>query len=220
MKIVVAATGASGAIYTQRLLDNLDPRQHELHFISTRHAREVAELELPGGLKLPAVLKNYDETGSMFVPFVSGSAQFNAMVIIPASMGTVGRIANGVSDTTIARAADVFLKERRKLILVPREMPLSLIHVKNMELLLLAGATLLPANPFFYTHPKSIEEVVDYATAKTSDTRKYGRYFHAMMEQGVYLAPSQFEVGFMSLAHTQNDIEATVRAAREAVKAL
>src|SRR6266481_4055928 len=110
MKIVVAMTGASGAIYTQRLLDNLDPKQNEIHFISTHHAREVAQIELPKGeLKISRAVIQYDENGSMFVPFVSGSARLDAMVVIPASMGTIGRVANGVSDTTIARAADVFL---------------------------------------------------------------------------------------------------------------
>src|SRR5882757_3676518 len=100
MKIVVAMTGASGAIYAQRLLDNL--AGHEVHFIATKHAGEVAALELPGGVKVPAGVKQYEEHGSMFVPFVSGSAKFDAMVIIPASMGTIGRIASGCSDSTIA----------------------------------------------------------------------------------------------------------------------
>ena len=141
MRIVVAMTGASGAIYTQRLLDNLNPKRHEIHFLATKHAREVAQLELPNGkLVVNRAVKQYREDDSMFVPFVSGSAKFDAMVIIPASMGTVGRIANGVSDTTIARAADVFLKERRKLILVPRESPFNLIHLRNMATLTEAGA--------------------------------------------------------------------------------
>ncbi|MGA2603566.1 MAG: UbiX family flavin prenyltransferase, partial [Verrucomicrobiia bacterium] len=148
MKIVVAMTGASGAIYTQRLLDNLDPQQHEIHFISTKHAREVAQLELPKGeLKIAPTVIQYDENGSMFVPFVSGSARLDAMVVIPASMGTIGRVANGVSDTTTARAADVFLKERRKLIFVPRESPYNLIHLRNMAALTEAGAMIIPASP-------------------------------------------------------------------------
>jgi 4-hydroxy-3-polyprenylbenzoate decarboxylase len=167
VKLVVAATGASGAIYTQRLLDNLTG--HEVHFISTRHAGEVAELELPGGLKVPAGVKRYDENGSMFVPFVSGSAKFEAMVVIPASMGTVGRVAAGVSDTTIARAADVFLKERRKLIFVPRESPFSLIHLRNMATLTEAGATIIPANPSFYSQPKTIADLVDTIVARVLD---------------------------------------------------
>jgi 4-hydroxy-3-polyprenylbenzoate decarboxylase len=129
----------------------------------------VAELELPGGLKIPAKVKRYEENGSMFVPFVSGSAQFDAMVIIPASMGTVGRIAHGVSDSTVARAADVFLKERRKLILVPREAPFNLIHLRNLATLTEAGATIIPACPSFYGQPKTIADVVDTIVARVLD---------------------------------------------------
>lgn len=163
-------TGASGAIYTQRLLDNLDPKAHEIHFISTKHAREVGQLELPKGeLKIAPTVIQYDESGSMFVPFVSGSAKLDAMVVIPASMGTIGRVANGVSDTTIARAADVFLKERRKLIFVPRESPFNLIHLRNMATLVEAGATIIPANPSFYNKPKTVTEVVDSIIARVLD---------------------------------------------------
>jgi 4-hydroxy-3-polyprenylbenzoate decarboxylase len=163
-------TGASGAIYTQRLLDNLDPQKHEIHFISTKHAREVGQLELAKGeLKIAPSVIQYDENGSMFVPFVSGSAKLDAMVVIPASMGTIGRVANGVSDSTIARAADVFLKERRKLILVPREAPYNLIHLRNMAALTEAGATIIPASPSFYTKPKTITELVDTVIARVLD---------------------------------------------------
>jgi 4-hydroxy-3-polyprenylbenzoate decarboxylase len=170
MKIVVAMTGASGAIYTQRLLDNLNPNQHEIHFISTNHAREVAGIELPKGeLKMAPEVIRYDENDSMFVPFVSGSAKFDAMVVIPASMGTIGRIAHGVSDSTVARAADVFLKERRKLILVPRETPYNLIHLRNMATLTEAGATIIPASPAFYNKPKTITELVDTIIARVLD---------------------------------------------------
>jgi 4-hydroxy-3-polyprenylbenzoate decarboxylase len=170
MKIVVAMTGASGAIYTQRLLDNLDPKSHEIHFISTKHAREVGQLELAKGeLKIAPSVIQYDEQGSMFVPFVSGSAKFDAMVVIPASMGTIGRVANGVSDSTVARAADVFLKERRKLIFVPRESPYNLIHLRNMATLTEAGATIIPASPAFYNKPKTITEVVDTIVARVLD---------------------------------------------------
>jgi 4-hydroxy-3-polyprenylbenzoate decarboxylase len=170
VKIVVAMTGASGAIYTQRLLDNLDPKKHEIHFISTKHAREVGQLELPKGeLKLAPSVIQYDENGSMFVPFVSGSSKFDAMVVIPASMGTIGRVANGVSDTTVARAADVFLKERRRLIFVPRESPYNLVHLRNMATLTEAGATIIPASPSFYNKPKTIVEVVDTIVARVLD---------------------------------------------------
>jgi 4-hydroxy-3-polyprenylbenzoate decarboxylase len=106
---------------------------------------------------------------SMNAPFASGSNAVDAMVVIPCSMGTLGRIAHGLSDDVLLRAADVTLKERRKLILVPRETPLSLVHVKNFELLLLAGAILIPANPSFYTRPQSIEQVVDTVVARVLD---------------------------------------------------
>jgi 4-hydroxy-3-polyprenylbenzoate decarboxylase len=170
MKLIIAMTGASGAIYTQRLLDNLDPSKHEIHFISTKHAREVAGIELPKGeLKFNTRIIRYDENDSMFVPFVSGSAKFDAMVVIPASMGTIGRVAHGVSDGTVARAADVFLKERRKLIFVPRETPYNLIHLRNMAMLTEAGATIIPASPAFYNKPKTITELVDTIIARVLD---------------------------------------------------
>lgn len=170
MKIVVAMTGASGAIYTQRLLDNLDPAMHEIHFISTKHAREVAQLELPKGeIKMDARVIRYDENDSMFVPFVSGSAKFDAMVVVPASMGTIGRIAHGFSDSTVARAGDVFLKERRNLIFVPREAPYNLIHLRNMVTLTEAGAIIIPASPSFYSKPKTIPELVDTIIARVLD---------------------------------------------------
>src|SRR5207247_9532756 len=116
--------------------------------------------ELPGGLRLPDGVKTHN-LKSMNAPFGSGSSAPDAMVGIPCSMGTLGRIAHGYSEDVLLRAADVVLKEKKKLILVPRETPLNLVHVKNFELLMLAGATLLPANPAFYTRPPTVEAVVD-----------------------------------------------------------
>ncbi len=124
--------------------------------------------ELPGGLRLPAGVPLHG-LKSMNVPFASGSNPFDAMVVIPCSMGTLGRIAHGISDDVLLRAADVMLKERKKLVLVPRETPLSLIHVKNLELLLLAGATILPANPHYYTRPQTVEQVIDTVVARVLD---------------------------------------------------
>src|SRR6266478_8524939 len=160
LRILVAITGASGSLYAQRLLDNLDPQQHEVHVVMSHYAQAVISEELPGGLRLPSGVKTHG-LKSMNVPFASGSNPFDAMVVIPCTMGTLGRIAHGYSEDVLLRAADVMLKEKKKLILVPRETPLSLVQVKNLELLLLAGATILPANPFFYTHPKTVEQVVD-----------------------------------------------------------
>ena len=168
MRIVIAITGASGVIYTQRLLDNIDTTAHEVHMVLSNYAHQVIKDELPQGLRAPAGVKTHG-LKSMNVPFVSGSNPFDAMVVIPCTMGTMGRIAHGLSDDVLLRAADVMLKEKRKLILVPREMPLSLVHVRNMELLLLAGTTLLPANPFFYTNPKTIDDLVDTVVARVLD---------------------------------------------------
>ncbi|HXG48318.1 MAG TPA: UbiX family flavin prenyltransferase [Methylomirabilota bacterium] len=168
MKILVAITGASGALYAQRLLDNIDARQHELHVVLSNYAQVVLKEELPGGLRLaPGV--SVHGVKSMNVPFASGSNPFDAMVVIPCTMGTLGRIAHGYSEDVLLRAADVMLKERRQLILVPRETPISLVHIKNFELLVLAGATIIPANPSFYTHPKTVEQVVDTVVARVLD---------------------------------------------------
>lgn len=168
LRILVAITGASGSLYAQRLLDNIDVTQHEVHVVLSAYAQMVINEELEGGLRLPARVQIHG-LKSMNVPFASGSNPFDAMVVIPCTMGTLGRIAHGISDDVLLRAADVMLKERKKLILVPRETPLSLVHVKNLELLLLAGATILPANPYYYMHPKTIEQVIDTVVARVLD---------------------------------------------------
>lgn len=168
MKILVAITGASGALYAQRLLDNLNPREHEIHAVLSNFAQQVVAEELPGGLKFPAGVKPHG-LKSMNAPFASGSNPPDVMVVVPCTMGTMGRIAHGYSEDVLLRAADVVLKEKKKLILVPRETPLSLIHVKNMELLLLAGATILPANPSFYSGAKTLVELADTVVARVLD---------------------------------------------------
>jgi 4-hydroxy-3-polyprenylbenzoate decarboxylase len=165
---VVGITGASGTLYAQRLLDNLDAKTHEVHLVLSDYARTVVNQELPGGLRLSDRIVTHN-VRSMNAPFASGSNAFDAMVIIPCTMGTVGRIAHGVSDDVLLRGADVMLKEKKRLILVPRETPLNLVHIKNFELLLLAGATILPANPSFYSLPSTIEEVVDTVVARVLD---------------------------------------------------
>src|ERR1700739_1989525 len=160
LKIFFAITRASGALYAQRVLHYLDPQKHEIHLGQSNYAQQVIATELPGGLQLPqdATVHNIK---SMNMPFASGSNPPDAMVVVPCTMGTLGAIAPGYSEDVLLRAADVVLKEKKKLILVPRETPLSLVHVKNFELLLLAGGTLIPANPSFYTHPKTVEKVAD-----------------------------------------------------------
>ncbi|HOW65154.1 MAG TPA: UbiX family flavin prenyltransferase [Candidatus Paceibacterota bacterium] len=168
MRILIAITGASGVLYAQRLIDCIDPQRYELHLVLSAYAPSVVEAELPGGLVLPAGMRVHDR-GSMNVSFASGSNPPDAMVVIPCSMGTLGRIAHGLSDDLISRAADVVLKERRKLILVPRETPYNLLHIRNMEIMLLSGAILLPANPSFYARPVSVHDVVDSVVARVLD---------------------------------------------------
>jgi 4-hydroxy-3-polyprenylbenzoate decarboxylase len=159
MKLVIAATGASGTIYLQRLLEQIDCAAHEVHLVISAHAAQVAKQELDD-FRIPPNVSQHSEN-ELNVPFVSGSARFDAMVIVPCSMATLGRIASGSSDSALLRAADVFLKERRKLILVPRETPWNLIHARNVVTLLEAGAIVLPAIPSFYSRPGSVTAIVD-----------------------------------------------------------
>src|SRR5256885_5514074 len=159
MKLVIAATGASGTIYLQRLLEQIDSAAHETHRVMSAHDKQVAKQEV-GALKIPKAIAQHSES-DLDVPFVSGSARFDAMVIAPCSMATLGRIASGSSDSALLRAADVFLKERRKLILVPRETPWNLIHGRNVVTLLEAGGIVLPAIPPFYSRPGSVNALGD-----------------------------------------------------------
>ncbi len=165
LKIIVAITGASGSIYAQRLLDRLTDDRHEIHVVLSNYARQVIAEELPDGLRLPPSARQYG-LRTMNAPFASGSNPFDAMVVIPCSMGTLGRIAQGLSNDLLLRSADVMLKEQKRLLLVPRETPLNLIHIRNFETLLLAGATILPANPSFYSRPATIDELVDTVVSR------------------------------------------------------
>ena len=159
MKIIAAVTGASGAVYARRCLEILceSPQVESIALIVSRHAAEVIDHE---GETLPASPKivRYDND-DMFSPAASGSARYDAMIMVPASMGSVGRIASGVSQSLIERAADVMLKERRPLVCVVREAPYSLIHLRNMTALAEAGAVILPASPSFYSRPRDIDEL-------------------------------------------------------------
>jgi 4-hydroxy-3-polyprenylbenzoate decarboxylase len=170
MRLVLAATGASGAIYLQRLLHHLSyssEEAHEIHLVLSPYAKQVIHEEL-GELTLPpGIIVHSDK--SMNAPFASGSALFDGMVVMPCSMGTLGRIAAGTSENLILRAADVFLKERRKLILVPRETPWNLIHARNVVTLTEAGAIVLPASPSFYSLPKNFEELADTVVWRVLD---------------------------------------------------
>ena len=169
MKFVLAMTGASGSIYMERLLSRLDAHQHEVHLVLSSHARQVAASELPENkLRVPEGVQVHDDR-SMYVPFTSGSTHFDAMAVVPCSMGTLARIAAGTSDNNILRAADVFLKERRKLILVPRETPWNLIQARNVVTVIEAGALVLPAVPSFYHQPATVEAVVDTVVFRLLD---------------------------------------------------
>lgn len=151
----------------QRLLRQIDCTAHEVHVLMSAHAKQVAAHET-GRFTLPKGVQEHGET-DLNVPYVSGSARFDAMVIIPCSMATLGRIASGTGESALLRAADVFLKERRKLILVPRETPWNLIHARNVVTLLEAGAIVLPAIPSFYSRPKSVDDVVDTVVWRVLD---------------------------------------------------
>lgn len=167
MKFVIAATGASGTIYLQRLLTQIDASAHEVHLVMSDYARQVAATEVDD-FKIPSGVREHNEA-DMNVPYVSGSARFDAMVIIPCSMSTLGRIANGCGDNALFRAADVFLKERRKLVIIPRETPWNLVHARNVVRLLEAGAVVLPAIPSFYSRPNSIVDLVDTVVWRVLD---------------------------------------------------
>jgi 4-hydroxy-3-polyprenylbenzoate decarboxylase len=160
-KIVIAITGASGSIYAKVLLDKLlaIPSQwNELSVVLTENAKEVWKTELNNDSYLDYPIKYYTQQDFM-APFASGSGQYNTMIIAPCSMGTLGRIASGISNDLISRSADVILKERRKLICVIRDTPYNLVHIRNMETITLAGGIIAPATPSFYSNPTTLEQV-------------------------------------------------------------
>jgi 4-hydroxy-3-polyprenylbenzoate decarboxylase len=168
-KIAVAITGASGSIYAKLLLQKLSGLKNqltELSVVMTENAKEVWRTELrdENYQDFPA---RYFSTKDFSAPFASGSAQYDALIIVPCSMGTLGRIAGGSSNDLITRGADVMLKERKKLILVVRDTPYNLIHIRNMETVTLAGGIICPASPSFYSRPQTLEDaaatVVDRA---------------------------------------------------------
>ena len=160
-KIVVAVTGASGSIYAKLLLTKLLGMKEQISALSlvmTDNAKSVWNTELGNESYKELDIINYSKN-DFNAPFASGSGQYNTMIIVPCSMGTLGRIAGGLSNDLITRAADVILKERRKLICVARETPYNLVHIRNMESITLAGGIICPATPSFYSKPKTIEEV-------------------------------------------------------------
>jgi flavin prenyltransferase len=161
-KIILAVTGASGSVYAKLLLEKLCHSKTppaEVAVIFTETAKEIWEAETRQKYIASFPEKEFSNK-TFYAPFASGSSNYTTMIICPASMGTIGRIANGTSDDLIARAADVILKERRRLILVPRETPYNLVHINNMKTLTLAGAIICPAAPSFYSNPRTIDDLV------------------------------------------------------------
>lgn len=161
-KIVVGISGASGAIYAKLLLDELNKLSTQIEavgIVMSDNAKYVWETEL-GNKDYQNYPFTFYSKNDFEAPFASGSAKYNTMIVAPCSMGTLSRIAHGTSNDLLTRAADVILKERRKLILVCRESPLNLIHIENMRQLTLAGGIICPAVPSFYSNPQTIDEAV------------------------------------------------------------
>ena len=162
-KIVVAVTGASGSVYASILFEKLrelKDQVDEVGVVFSTNALDIWKYELDEEIVLVYPFRVF-EKDDFYAPFASGSSKYDTMIICPCSMGTLGRIANGVSDDLVTRAADVMLKERRKLIVVPRETPYNLIHLENMKTLTMAGAIICPATPSFYSKPKTIEQAAE-----------------------------------------------------------
>ncbi|WP_257670613.1 UbiX family flavin prenyltransferase [Parapedobacter tibetensis] len=160
-KIIVAVTGASGSIYAKVLFDKLlalHPQLDTVGIVMSDNAKDVWKFELGNSDHNNYPFTFYDKN-DFYAPFASGSAKFDTMIVCPCSMGTLARIAHGTSSDLTTRAADVILKERRKLIMVPRETPLSLIHIRNMQAVVEAGGIICPASPSFYSLPKNFEEL-------------------------------------------------------------
>ena len=160
-KILIAISGASGAIYPKLLIEKLlqvKDQWDELSVVMSNNAKDIWNIEVGNETYKNYPVRFFDKY-DFSAPFASGSARYNIMIVAPCSMGTLGRIANGISDDLVCRAADVILKERRKLILLLRDTPYSLIHIKNMETVTLAGGIICPATPSFYSLPATIEEL-------------------------------------------------------------
>jgi flavin prenyltransferase len=170
-KVVVAVTGASGAIYAKVLLQKLEQLKDQVEAVGvvmSDNAKEVWRFELgdTGYEKLPFTMYG---KGDFYAPFASGSARYGTMIICPCSMGTLARIASGISNDLTTRAADVILKERRKLVLVTRDTPLSLIHINNMKTITEAGGIICPASPSFYSKPQSFEQLASTVVDRVLD---------------------------------------------------
>ncbi len=176
-KIIVGITGASGSIYAQQLLNKLTILKSQgsidkIGVVMSNNAKDVWQHELQNDLYTKYDVDYYERT-NFYAPFASGSAKYDTLIICPCSMGTMARIAHGISDDLITRAADVILKERRKLILVVRDTPYNLIHIENMRTLTLAGGTICPASPSYYSIPKTIEELANTVVDRALDLANF-----------------------------------------------
>lgn len=170
MRILVCISGASGSIYGIRLIEELKRAGVEVHIIISENAKKIIEQETNYKLKdIISKADYYYENDNLLAPPASGSFKLDAIVVCPCSMKTLSSIANGYSDSLISRSASCALKEGRKLILVPRETPLDLAAIRNMENAKLAGAVILPAMPAFYSKPKKLEDLVDFIVGKILD---------------------------------------------------
>ena len=170
-KILVAITGASGSIYAKVLLEKLlqiKQQWEDLAVVMTDNAKEVWKTEL-GNEAFQNYPLQFFTTNDFSAPFASGSGQYNIMIVAPCSMGTLGRIAAGLSNDLITRAADVVLKERRRLICLIRDTPYSLIHIRNMETVTLAGGIICPASPSFYSKPKTMDDIASTVVDRAID---------------------------------------------------
>lgn len=170
LHLIVAMTGASGVVYGKRFLEVLKENAVETHLIVSEDSEKVIKQELDIGLKYLAKLATYVyNVNDLGASVSSGSFKTDGMAIIPCTMKTLAGVASGYSDNLILRAADVTIKEGRKLVVVPRETPLSVIHLSNMLKMAKIGVAIIPAMPSFYNKPKHIEELVDYIVGKVLD---------------------------------------------------
>ena len=170
-KIVVGITGASGSIYAKRLIEELASKGYLVHVIATDKGKQVFKYELSLDLKqwiqeLNQPTVKLEDNQNLFAGVASGSHGFDAVIVMPCSMGTLAEIRHGLSRNLLCRAADVALKEGRKLIIVPRETPFNTIHLENMCHLSKVGATIIPAMPGFYHHPQTLEDLVNFVVGK------------------------------------------------------
>jgi len=170
LRLIVAITGASGVIYGKRLLEVLREKRVETHLVVSKAAEKVIEHELEMSKKdLERLASHVYSEDDLSAPFMSGSFQTDGMIIVPCTMKTLAGIAHGYSDNLILRAADVTLKERRKLTVVPRETPLSVVHLRNMLTVAKLGVAVIPAMPAYYHKPKKIDDLVDFVVGKVLD---------------------------------------------------